>query len=261
MIPRGRSTALDRIDAVLNLAEDQLQRAHDAEQKADALHERTRAMYETNHADMATESKIRARATLKRSAVTLQRGRLLEDADTLRQRVSDRTDWIGRLQRQETELRGNARELRQAATEAVRKASGATSYAPLPEQIAARRAELPALRERAAQRDAERYTYLTDRATDERRTATSETQRAGGLRDEAARRSQFTPKQRAKEIKQRNHAIRKAQAAQQAAVKRGRPRRSATAAPLRHALPRARQQPWRPIDHRSRFWSRLQSRF
>ncbi|MFC9227552.1 hypothetical protein ACFTZI_00975 [Streptomyces decoyicus] len=99
--------------------------ADEADERARQLDASTKPMYEQNRSEMAT---IRARAALKRSAATFQRGRLLEDADALRQCLQDRTDQIGAIRDEMTRLHGQAHELREAAAGAVQKVTRAAVY-------------------------------------------------------------------------------------------------------------------------------------
>jgi conjugative relaxase-like TrwC/TraI family protein len=215
--PAHRRTA--SWETKLQGAEDLLKRARENEEKAGAIERRISEMYEWNRKEWSTEQKVRARAGLKRTALTLQRGRLLEDADALAQRIADRTEQIEQLRQHARQLVNEAREARQSATSTVQMLRGATNYVtPLSEQLAALRAELPARYQRAAQLDREKHISLTRQADTERETAGRETKRAAGLRTEADLRARLTPEQNATETNQRAAAALQAQAKQHAAT-------------------------------------------
>lgn len=224
-----------RIAARLDAAEDHLTRADAADQQADRIDARIRELYDANHQDQADERALRQRAALKRSAVTFQRGRLVEDADALARRVTDRTEQISSLREQANSLRGDARTLRRQAQQSVTEVTGSASYRPLPDQITERRAQLPELAQRLDRADAQRQQHLEKQAAGQRAEASTQRAKASGLREEAALRARLSPTRTSQESTERAVAIKAARLRQQAeqraraAAQRAQAERSASA--------------------------------
>ncbi|MFF2354919.1 MobF family relaxase [Kitasatospora sp. NPDC058115] len=200
-----------KVTAHLDAAEQLLAEAGAAVQAAAEVDARTAEMYATNREEMRAEGRIRERAALKRSAVLLQRGGMLEAADALRRRVSDRTAQIQPLLQQAVDLRAQGKELQHRATAEVVSAGG-SGYGISEQRIADERAKLPGLAERLERRDVGQYQRLVRDAAGQRRSAEQLDERAAGLREEAALREHLPAGRRTEEAVERAAAIRTANA-------------------------------------------------
>ncbi|MFI5649523.1 MobF family relaxase [Kitasatospora sp. NPDC051705] len=201
---------LAKATAHLDAAEDLLGRAAAATQAAADIDARTVEMYATNREEMRVEGRIRARAALKRSAVFFQRGGMLEAADALRQRVSNRTAEIEVMRQQVLDLRAQAADLRRQAKAELDTANIGSPYGPTEDRVAAGRAKLPSLAEGWDRYDLSEYQRLVTEAAGQRRTAEQLDQRAAGLREEAVVREQLPAGRRTTEAVERTAAIREA---------------------------------------------------
>ncbi|MEU7556005.1 MobF family relaxase [Streptomyces sp. NPDC044571] len=178
----------------LNLVEQRLLRADQAEEQAAVLEKRMAALYEANGTEARLEAKARARAALKRSALTFQRSGLLEAADALAGRITERTVEIQALTQKRTLLRGEARQLREQAREQLAHMAGrGVTSAAVAQTIADLRAGLPATLARLEQADADRCAELTRSVRVERGTEARRTAEAAGLREEAMTRAGLAP--------------------------------------------------------------------
>jgi conjugative relaxase-like TrwC/TraI family protein len=198
----------ERLDA----AEETLRQAQEAEARADGLADARRALYEANGPDGAEERKLRQQADTRTARITFQRGKLLKQADQLRQAINERAGKAIKLHKKETDARAEARELYQEAGRDL-PGSGPNARA-LPhgataaEKIEAARDDLPHLTESVARADRRTYEGLLKQAAEQHRNAGTLTARATGLRQEAALRKQFPPGQLVQETRERSEAHR-----------------------------------------------------
>lgn len=206
--------------ARLATAAQNLTRADDMDRQADAIQTQVTGLYETNRSELAIERRIRDRAALKRSAVIATHWGMQRDADALRQRIDERTARIEALRTQVTELHGQAHGPRDQAKELNARGRQYADYRPLDVQLAERRADLPALAARLDARDRQQHQRLVQEVTGARTTAADLTDRAAGLRTEAALRRTLTPEQAAAEAAGRAHIAQLAAQQRQLAAER-----------------------------------------
>ena len=207
-----------RLDEVQQL----LHGADQADRQRTDLVDQVRTMYEANRTEMATEQRIRERAALKRSALAGTRRGLLQDADALAQRVTDRTARIVQLHARTVQLHRYAHQMRNQARTRLAQERRQLDHRPLDVQLAAQRAELPALATRLDERDRHQHQRLVQEAATARTTAAGHTERAEGLRTEAALRKALAPELAAAEATGRARTARQTARVRQLAAERGR---------------------------------------
>jgi hypothetical protein len=210
--PAGQRLA--HITAALDQAAWQLGEAAAAEGRAKALREKTTEMYGANRKDLANAHDLRARAAGRWAGATLRRKGLREQADAVFKRVNERTDQIGQIREEEVRERAEARDLRQQARDSYGRSGLGPTYAPLEEQIAQCRAELPQLAERLAAGDRRDHQRLLGQADEHEAAAQKHERRAAALRAEKTLRERMARAQQARE------SVERAQAAREAAARR-----------------------------------------
>lgn len=198
-----------KVSGHLDTAEQLLGRAAVVDQAAQEAADRSAELYATNHEEMRIEAKLRGRAALKRSAVFFQRGGMVEAADALRERTGERAGQAQALTRQAGELRHEAEELRRQARAEVDSAVG-TAYRPVQQRIDTARADLPKLADALDRNDRSDHQRAVRDATTQWGTVQKLTDRAAGLRGEAAVREQLPAGRRTTEATERTAAIREA---------------------------------------------------
>jgi hypothetical protein len=177
--PGARRVA--KVAGHLDTAEQLLGRAAVVDQDAKDTGDRAAELYATNREEMRVEAKIRAKAAHKLAAVTFQRKGMVEAADALRDRTSERTGQAEALTRKTGELRHEAEELRRQAKTEVDSAVG-SAYGPVQPRIDAARADLPRLTADLDRGDRADHRRLLRDTTGQWGTVEKLTDRAAGLR-------------------------------------------------------------------------------
>jgi conjugative relaxase-like TrwC/TraI family protein len=222
----------------LDAAEKHLADADAADKSADGIDAQVKEMYATNRSELDLARRIRERAALWR--MRPWRKGMLDDADALRERVEERTKEIETLREQATELRAAASTSRRLAVADVNAAAGGTtSHRPLQKRIDEQRAALPQLAERLDAADQQNYERLVEQASKRSGSADTLSERAEGLRKEAALREELPPGRKARE------AVERAEAARRQAERRAAEQARRAAEQARLAEQRRQQQYYR----------------
>lgn len=181
--------------ARLDLAEQHLARAEDLTRQSKDIEARVKEMYAANHAELREASSLGARAALKRSAVLGTRWSLQRQADDLRRSVDTRTAQIATLHEHRDQLRAEAGGLQTQARELIAQGRRYASYKPLEIQLTDRRADVVLQADQMNDRDHMQHRRWVQEADSARTKAGALTERAAGLRSEAAVRRSLTPEQ------------------------------------------------------------------
>jgi conjugative relaxase-like TrwC/TraI family protein len=209
-----RSTAaqtLARVTAALDDAERQLHAAAQAEQRAGDLATQITTMYQANRQDMNAEHHLRMQANGRLRRATFQRKSLLKKADTIAERLTERTARIDQVRQAELQARADARDLEQQARRSYARSGTDPAYGPLRGQIDDKRAGLPELAERLAAADRREHRRLLKQADQHDALAEQHQQHAQGLRAEKALREGMPPARQARESAARAQAAREAE--------------------------------------------------